>query len=247
MRKRITGIVSRGGSLMAHWMEYHKKQNFLYENFEKICKVFKKHDVSFSFGDGLRPGCIADASDEAQFAELKVLGELTKKAWEHDVQVMIEGPGHIPMDKIKEQVEKEMELCHEAPFYTLGPLVIDIAPGYDHITSAIGAAMIGWHGASMLCYVTPKEHLGLPNPEDVKQGVIAYKIAAHAADVARHRPGARDRDDALSYARFLFDWNKQFELSLDPRPRKPCTTKIFPTTSTRKRSFAPCAVRSSAP
>src|SRR5438445_520210 len=190
VRQRITGIVSRGGSLMAHWMEHHKKQNFLYENIEDVCKIFKKHDVSFSFGDGLRPGCIADASDEAQFAELKVLGELTKKAWEHDVQVMIEGPGHIPMDKIKEQVEKEMEWCHEAPFYTLGPLVIDIAPGYDHITSAIGAAMIGWHGASMLCYVTPKEHLGLPNPEDVKQGVIAYKIAAHAADVAPHRPYA---------------------------------------------------------
>jgi len=220
VRKRITGIVSRGGSLMAHWMEHHKKQNFLYENIDKICKVFKKHDVSFSFGDGLRPGCIADASDEAQFAELKVLGELTKKAWEHDVQVMIEGPGHVPLDKIKEQVDKEIEWCHEAPFYTLGPLVIDIAPGYDHITSAIGAAMIGWHGASMLCYVTPKEHLGLPNPEDVKQGVIAYKIAAHAADVARHRPGARDRDDALSYARFLFDWNKQFELSLDPATAK---------------------------
>src|SRR6202451_3383820 len=220
VRKRITGIVSRGGSLMAHWMEHHKKQNFLYENIERIIKVFKKHDVSFSFGDGLRPGCIADASDEAQFAELKVLGQLTKKAWEEDVQVMIEGPGHVPLDKIKEQVEKEMEWCYEAPFYTLGPLVIDIAPGYDHITSAIGAAMIGWHGASMLCYVTPKEHLGLPNAEDVKQGVIAYKIAAHAADVARHRPGARDRDDALSYARFLFDWNKQFELSLDPATAK---------------------------
>src|SRR5436305_463324 len=216
VRKRITGIVSRGGSLMAHWMEHHKKQNFLYENIEKICKVFKKHDVSFSFGDGLRPGCIADASDEAQFAELKVLGELTKKAWEHDVQVMIEGPGHIPMDKIKEQVEKEMEWCHEAPFYTLGPLVIDIAPGYDHITSAIGAAMIGWHGAAMLCYVTPKEHLGLPNEKDVKDGIIAYKIAAHAADLARHRPGAQDRDDALSYARYKFDWEKQFALSLDP-------------------------------
>src|SRR5882757_1217163 len=220
VRKRITGIVSRGGSLMAHWMEHHKQQNFLYERFDEICKIFKKHDVSFSLGDGLRPGCIADASDEAQFAELKVLGELTKKAWEHDVQVMIEGPGHIPLDKIKEQVDKEMEWCHEAPFYTLGPLVTDIAPGYDHITSAIGAAMIGWHGASMLCYVTPKEHLGLPNAEDVKQGVIAYKIAAHAADVARHRPGARDRDDALSYARFLFDWNKQFELSLDPPTAK---------------------------
>src|ERR1700726_5074191 len=220
VRKRITGIVSRGGSLMAHWMEHHKKQNFLYENIEDISKIFKKHDVSFSFGDGLRPGCIADASDEAQFAELKVLGELTTTAWKHDVQVMIEGPGHVPLDKIKEQVDKEMEWCHEAPFYTLGPLVIDIAPGYDHITSAIGAAMIGWHGASMLCYVTPKEHLGLPNPEDVKQGVIAYKIAAHAADVARHRPGAHGAGDALSYARFLFDWNKQFELSLDPSTAK---------------------------
>src|SRR5499433_4454682 len=207
---RITGIVSRGGAILAQWMAYHHKQNFLYDCFEEICKIFKKNDVSFSLGVGLRPGCIADASDEAQFAELKTLGDLTKKAWEHDVQVMIEGPGHVPMDKIKEQVDKERELCYEAPFYTLGPLVTDIAPGYDHITSAIGAAMIGWHGASMLCYVTPKEHLGLPNPEDVKQGVIAYKIAAHAADVARRRPGARDRDDALSYARFLFDWNKQF-------------------------------------
>src|SRR6266566_995725 len=216
IRRRITGIVSRGGSILAHWMVENDKQNFLYERFEDICKVFQKYDVSFSLGDGLRPGSIADASDEAQFAELKTLGELTRKAWEYDVQVMIEGPGHIPMDKIKEQVDLEMEWCHEAPFYTLGPLVIDIAPGYDHITSAIGAAMIGWHGAAMLCYVTPKEHLGLPNPDDVKQGVIAYKIAAHAADVARHRPGARDRDDALSYARFLFDWNRQFELSLDP-------------------------------
>ena len=213
---RITGIVSRGGAILAQWMAYHHRQNFLYERFADICKIFAKHDVSFSLGDGLRPGCVADASDEAQFAELKTLGELTKKAWEYDVQVMIEGPGHVPLDKIKEQVEKENELCYEAPFYTLGPLVTDIAPGYDHITSAIGAAMIGWHGAAMLCYVTPKEHLGLPNPDDVKQGVIAYKIAAHAADVARHRPGARDRDDALSYARFLFDWNKQFELSLDP-------------------------------
>ena len=215
-RNRITGIVSRGGALMASWMAFHKKENFLYENFDRICKVFQKHDVSFSLGDGLRPGCLADASDEAQFAELKVLGELTTKAWEYDVQTMIEGPGHIPMDQIELQVKKENEMCHEAPFYTLGPLVTDIAPGYDHITSAIGAAMIGWHGASMLCYVTPKEHLGLPNADDVRQGVIAYKIAAHAADVARHRPGARDRDDALSYARFLFDWNKHFELSLDP-------------------------------
>ena len=216
VRNRITGIVSRGGALMALWMSHHKKQNFLYENFDAISKIFKKHDVSFSLGDGMRPGCLADASDEAQFAELKVLGDLTKKAWEHDVQVMVEGPGHIPLDQIELQVKKEMELCHEAPFYTLGPLVTDIAPGYDHITSAIGAAMIGWHGASMLCYVTPKEHLGLPNAEDVKQGVMAYKIAAHAADVARKRPGARDRDDALSYARFLFDWEKQFALSLDP-------------------------------
>jgi phosphomethylpyrimidine synthase len=188
VRNRITGIVSRGGALMAQWMNAHKKENFLYERFDDICKIFKKHDVSFSLGDGLRPGCLADASDAAQFAELKVLGELTKKAWEHDVQVMIEGPGHIPLDQIEMQVKEEMKLCYEAPFYTLGPLVIDIAPGYDHITSAIGAAMIGWHGASMLCYVTPKEHLGLPNAEDVKQGVIAYKIAAHAADVARHRP-----------------------------------------------------------
>src|SRR5229473_3274777 len=209
VRKRITGIVSRGGALLAQWMNAHKKENFLYEHFEDICRIFKKHDVSFSLGDGLRPGCLADASDEAQFAELKVLGELTKKAWEYDVQTMIEGPGHIPLDQIELQVKKENELCYEAPFYTLGPLVTDIAPGYDHITSAIGAAMIGWHGASMLCYVTPKEHLGLPNADDVRQGVIAYKIAAHAADVARHRPGARDRDDALSYARFLFDWNKQ--------------------------------------
>src|SRR5487761_2525232 len=228
VRNRITGIVSRGGALMALWMAAHKKENFLYERFDDICKIFKKHDVSFSLGDGLRPGCLADASDAAQFAELKVLGELTKKAWEHDVQVMIEGPGHVPMDQIKLQVEKEMELCHEAPFYTLGPLVIDIAPGYDHITSAIGAAMIGWHGASMLCYVTPKEHLGLPNAEDVKQGVIAYKIAAHAADVARHRPGARDRDDALSYARYGFDWPRQFALSLDPETAQAMHDETLP-------------------
>src|ERR1700720_1905858 len=216
--KRITGIVSRGGSILAEWMVKNHKQNMLYESFEDICKIFAKHDVSFSLGDGLRPGCIADASDEAQFAELKTLGELTKKAWEYDVQVMIEGPGHVPLDKIKEQVDKEKELCYEAPFYTLGPLVTDIAPGYDHITSAIGAAMIGWHGAAMLCYVTPKEHLGLPNEKDVKDGIIAYKIAAHAADLARHRPGAQDRDDALSYARYTFDWEKQFALSLDPEP-----------------------------
>ena len=217
VHKRITGIVSRGGAILAQWMAHHRQQNFLYECFDEICKIFKKHDVSFSLGDGLRPGCVADASDEAQFAELRTLGELTKKAWEHDVQVMIEGPGHVPLDKIKEQVEKEVEYCFAAPFYTLGPLVTDIAPGYDHITSAIGAAMIGWYGASMLCYVTPKEHLGLPNDKDVKDGIIAYKIAAHSADVARHRPGARDRDDAISFARYTFDWDKQFALSLDPQ------------------------------
>ena len=214
--KRITGIVSRGGAILAQWMAHHHKQNFLYERFDDISKVMKRYDVSYSLGDGLRPGCIADASDEAQFAELRTLGELTKRAWEHDVQVMIEGPGHVPLDKIKDQVDKEVEWCYGAPFYTLGPLVTDIAPGYDHITSAIGAALIGWHGASMLCYVTPKEHLGLPNEKDVKDGIIAYKIAAHAADVARHRPGARDRDDALSYARYTFNWEKQFALSLDP-------------------------------
>jgi phosphomethylpyrimidine synthase len=228
VRDRITGIVSRGGALMAVWMNHHKKQNFLYDRFSDLCKIFRKHDVSFSLGDGLRPGCLADASDEAQFAELRVLGELTKKAWEYDVQVMIEGPGHIPMDQIELQVKKEVELCHEAPFYTLGPLVTDIAPGYDHITSAIGAAMVGWYGASLLCYVTPKEHLGLPGTDDVRQGVIAYKIAAHAADVARHRPGARDRDDALSYARFLFNWEKQFELSLDPETARTMHDETLP-------------------
>ena len=226
--KRITGIVSRGGSLLAEWMVRHHQQNMLYENFDEICKIFQKYDVSFSLGDGLRPGSIADASDAAQFAELETLGELTRKAWEYDVQVMIEGPGHIPMDQIKLQVDKENEICNEAPFYTLGPLVTDIAPGYDHITSAIGAAMIGWHGASMLCYVTPKEHLGLPNKDDVKQGLIAYKIAAHAADVARHRPGARDRDDALSKARFEFDWERQFDLSLDPETARAMHDETLP-------------------
>src|ERR1700734_2006666 len=225
---RITGIVSRGGAILAEWMGKNHRQNLLYENFEAIWKIFQKYDVSFSLGDGLRPGCIRGGGDAAQFAELKTLGELTKKAWEYDVQVMIEGPGHIPLDQIELQVKKENELCYEAPFYTLGPLVTDIAPGYDHITSAIGAAMIGWHGASMLCYVTPKEHLGLPNADDVRQGVIAYKIAAHAADVARHRPGARDRDDALSYARFLFDWNKQFELSLDPETARAMHDETLP-------------------
>ncbi len=226
--KRITGIVSRGGAILAQWMAHHHKQNFLYERFDDLCKIFAKYDISFSLGDGLRPGCIADASDEAQFSELKTLGELTQHAWEHDVQVMIEGPGHVPMDKIKEQVDKERELCYEAPFYTLGPLVTDIAPGYDHITSAIGAAMIGWHGAAMLCYVTPKEHLGLPNEKDVKDGIIAYKIAAHAADLARHRAGAQDRDNALSFARYKFDWEKQFALSLDPETARAMHDETLP-------------------
>ena len=226
--RRVTGIVSRGGSILAEWMVKNHRQNFLYEHFTDICKIFQKHDVSFSLGDGLRPGSLADASDEAQFAELKTLGELTKIAWEYDVQTMIEGPGHIPMDQIQLQVEKEMELCYEAPFYTLGPLVTDFAPGFDHITSAIGAAMIGWYGASMLCYVTPKEHLGLPNKEDVKAGIIAYRIAAHAADVARKRPGARDRDDELSRARYKFDWNRQFELALDPETARAYHDETLP-------------------
>ena len=226
--KRITGIVSRGGALLAEWMVTQHRQNMLYDNFDELCKIFQKYDVSFSLGDGLRPGSIADASDEAQFAELKTLGELTKKAWEYDVQVMIEGPGHIPLDQIKLQVDMEKEMCYEAPFYTLGPLVTDFAPGYDHITSAIGAAMIGWHGAAMLCYVTPKEHLGLPDREDVKQGLIAYKIAAHAADIARHRPGARQRDDELSKARFEFDWNRQFELALDPETARSMHDETLP-------------------
>jgi phosphomethylpyrimidine synthase len=226
--RRVTGIVSRGGSILAEWMVKNHRQNMLYECFEDICRIFQKYDVTFSLGDGLRPGSLADASDDAQFAELKVLGELTRIAWKYDVQTMIEGPGHIPMDQIQMQVEKELELCDEAPFYTLGPLVTDIAPGYDHITSAIGAAMIGWYGASMLCYVTPKEHLGLPNREDVKAGIIAYKIAAHAADVARHRPGARDRDDALSRARYKFDWNRQFELSLDPETARAMHDETLP-------------------
>jgi len=213
---RVTGIVSRGGSMLAQWMMAHHQENFLYTHFDDICEIFKKYDVSFSLGDGLRPGCLADANDAAQFGELDVLGELTLKAWKHDVQVMIEGPGHIPMHQVAMNVERQMRVCHEAPFYVLGPLVTDIAPGYDHITSSIGAALAGQAGAAMLCYVTPKEHLGLPNKDDVRQGVIAYKIAAHAADIARDRPGARDRDDALSKARFEFEWEKQFALSLDP-------------------------------
>ncbi|MED1810910.1 phosphomethylpyrimidine synthase ThiC [Bacillus subtilis] len=214
--KRTTGIVSRGGAIMAQWCLAHHQESFLYTHFEEICEIMKTYDIAFSLGDGLRPGSIADANDEAQFAELETLGELTQIAWKHDVQVMIEGPGHVPMHKIKENVDKQMDLCKEAPFYTLGPLTTDIAPGYDHITSAIGAAMIGWYGTAMLCYVTPKEHLGLPNRDDVREGVITYKIAAHAADLAKGHPGAQIRDDALSKARFEFRWRDQFNLSLDP-------------------------------
>ncbi|MGE8037015.1 phosphomethylpyrimidine synthase ThiC [Lysinibacillus sp. NPDC093692] len=213
---RVTGIVSRGGSIMAQWCLYHHQESFLYTHFEEICEIMKTYDVAFSLGDGLRPGSIADANDEAQFAELETLGELTQIAWEHDVQVMVEGPGHVPMHLIKENMDKQLEVCKEAPFYTLGPLTTDIAPGYDHITSAIGAAMIGWYGTAMLCYVTPKEHLGLPNRDDVRVGVITYKIAAHAADLAKGHPGAQQRDDALSKARFEFRWRDQFNLSLDP-------------------------------
>ena len=213
---RVTGIVSRGGSIMAQWCLYHHQENFLYTHFEEICEIMKAYDVSFSLGDGLRPGSIADANDEAQFAELDTLGELTQIAWQHDVQVMVEGPGHVPMHLIKENMDKQLAVCKEAPFYTLGPLTTDIAPGYDHITSAIGAAMIGWFGTAMLCYVTPKEHLGLPNREDVRVGVITYKIAAHAADLAKGHPGAQVRDNALSKARFEFRWRDQFNLSLDP-------------------------------
>ncbi|MCA9247207.1 MAG: phosphomethylpyrimidine synthase ThiC [Planctomycetales bacterium] len=213
---RVTGIVSRGGSLIAKWMMAHRKQNPLYTHFDDLCDIMRQYDVTWSLGDGLRPGSIADASDEAQFAELDVLGELTRRGWDRGTQVMVEGPGHIPMHQIEMNIKKQIEVCQGAPFYVLGPLVTDFAPGYDHITSCIGAAMAGWYGAAMLCYVTPKEHLGLPEREDVKQGMIAYKISAHAADVARSRPGAQDRDDALSKARFEFDWEKQFELALDP-------------------------------
>jgi phosphomethylpyrimidine synthase len=214
--ERVTGIVSRGGAIMASWCLAHHRENFLYTRFREICEIMAAYDVSFSLGDGLRPGSIADANDRAQFAELETLGELTRMAWEQDCQVMIEGPGHVPLDRIRENVEREIDLCQDAPFYTLGPLTTDIAPGYDHITSAIGAAMIGWHGAAMLCYVTPKEHLGLPDREDVKQGLIAYRIAAHAADLAKGHPRAREWDDALSKARFEFRWEDQFNLSLDP-------------------------------
>ena len=213
---RVTKIVSRGGSLMAKWCLKHQKENFLYTHFEEICEIMKAYDITFSLGDGLRPGSVADANDEAQFAELKTLGELTKTAWSHDVQVMIEGPGHVPMHLLQANMDEQLKHCGGAPFYTLGPLVTDIAPGYDHITSAIGAAQIGWHGCAMLCYVTPKEHLGLPNRDDVKAGMIAYKIAAHAADIAKGHPGARNRDDALSKARFEFRWHDQFNLALDP-------------------------------
>ncbi len=227
-KKRITGIVSRGGSIMAKWCLHHHQENFLYTHFEEICEIMKAYDVSFSLGDGLRPGCIADANDESQFAELNTLGELTKIAWKHDVQVMIEGPGHIPAHMIKENVEKELRECSEAPFYTLGPLVTDIAPGYDHITSAIGATLIGWYGTALLCYVTPKEHLGLPNKKDVKDGVIAYKIAAHAADVAKGHPAAQYRDNLLSKARFEFRWHDQFNLSLDPETARSFHDETLP-------------------
>ena len=213
---RLTGIVSRGGSLVAKWMMTHRKQNPLYDSFDDLCDIMRQYDVTWSLGDGLRPGCLADASDDAQFAELDVLGELTVRGQERGTQVMVEGPGHIPMDQIRMNVERQVEVCNGAPFYLLGPLVTDFAPGYDHITSCIGASLAGWAGAAMLCYVTPKEHLGLPEREDVKQGLIAYRIAAHSADIARKRPGARDRDDALSKARFEFDWNEQFRLALDP-------------------------------
>ena len=234
---RVTGIVSRGGSIMAKWCIAHHKENFLYTHFNDICDIMKAYDVSFSLGDGLRPGSLADANDAAQFGELETLGELTKIAWDNDVQVMIEGPGHVPMHLIKENMDKELRDCMEAPFYTLGPLTTDIAPGYDHITSAIGAAMIGWYGCAMLCYVTPKEHLGLPNREDVRQGIMAYKIAAHAADVAKGHPGARQRDDALSRARFEFRWTDQFNLSLDPETAKSFHDETLPKEASKVAHF----------
>jgi len=235
--KRVTGIVSRGGSILAKWCLAHHQENFLYTNFEEVCEIMKAYDVSFSLGDGLRPGSIADANDEAQFGELETLGELTKIAWKHDVQVMIEGPGHVPMHLIHENMTKQLEACHEAPFYTLGPLTTDIAPGYDHITSAIGAAMIGWYGTAMLCYVTPKEHLGLPDKKDVKDGVIAYKIAAHAADLAKGHPGAQLRDDALSQARFEFRWEDQFNLSLDPETAREFHDETLPAQAAKVAHF----------
>ena len=235
--KRVTGIVSRGGSIMASWCLAHHRESFLYTHFEDICKLMAAYDVAFSLGDGLRPGSIADANDEAQFAELETLGELTKIAWEHDVQVMIEGPGHIPMHQIKENIDREREVCHDAPFYTLGPLTTDVAPGYDHITSAIGAAMIGWWGTAMLCYVTPKEHLGLPDREDVKEGVITYKIAAHAADLAKGHPRAHLWDDALSKARFEFRWRDQFNLSLDPERAESYHDQTLPSEGAKTAHF----------
>lgn len=235
--KRMTGIVSRGGSIMASWCLAHHKESFLYEHFEDICEIMKAYDVSFSLGDGLRPGSIYDANDEAQFAELKTLGELTKIAWKHDVQVMIEGPGHVPMHMIKENMELQLEHCDEAPFYTLGPLTTDIAPGYDHITSGIGAAMIGWYGCAMLCYVTPKEHLGLPEKEDVRVGIITYKIAAHAADLGKGHPGAQIRDNALSKARFEFRWNDQFNLGLDPEKAREFHDETLPQEGAKQAHF----------
>ncbi len=235
--KRVTGIVSRGGSIMAKWCLAHHQENFLYTHFEDICDIMKAYDVSFSLGDGLRPGSVADANDAAQFGELETLGELTKTAWKHDIQTIIEGPGHIPMHLIKENMDKQLECCDEAPFYTLGPLVTDIAPGYDHITSGIGAAMIGWYGCSMLCYVTPKEHLGLPNKEDVKTGIITYKIAAHAADLAKGHPGAQIRDNALSKARFEFRWEDQFNLGLDPDTARTFHDETLPKDSAKVAHF----------
>jgi len=226
--RRATGIVSRGGSIMAKWCLAHHQESFLYTHWDEICEIMAAYDVSFSIGDGLRPGSIADANDEAQFAELYTQGELTQRAWKHHVQVMNEGPGHVPMHMIRENMEKQLEWCGEAPFYTLGPLTTDIAPGYDHITSAIGAAMIGWYGCAMLCYVTPKEHLGLPNKKDVKDGVIAYKIAAHAADLAKGHPGAQFRDNAISKARFEFRWEDQFNLSLDPETAREFHDETLP-------------------
>lgn len=234
---RLTGIVSRGGSIMAQWCLYHHEENFLYTHFEEICEILKTYDIAISLGDGLRPGSIADANDEAQFAELETLGELTKIAWEYDVQVMVEGPGHVPLHLIKENVDRQIEICHGAPFYTLGPVTTDIAPGYDHITSAIGAALIGWYGTSMLCYVTPKEHLGLPNKDDVREGVIAYKIAAHAADLAKGHPDAQKRDDALSKARFEFRWRDQFNLSLDPERAQEYHDETLPQESAKTAHF----------
>ncbi|CEG58438.1 phosphomethylpyrimidine synthase ThiC [Legionella fallonii] len=235
--KRVTGIVSRGGAIMAKWCLAHHQENFLYTHFQELCEIMSAYDVSFSLGDGLRPGCIADANDAAQFAELRTLGELTQQAWQHDVQVMIEGPGHVPIHLLQENMEKQLHYCHEAPFYTLGPLVTDIAPGYDHITSAIGAAMMGWYGVALLCYVTPKEHLGLPNKEDVKQGLIAYKIAAHAADLAKGHPAARAHDDALSKARFEFRWEDQFNLSLDPHTARTYHDESLPQESAKVAHF----------